>query len=300
MMDIATSLTHYHARIDGVLQKCLEKLTFQSIPLSKAMHHGVLLGGKRMRPFLVYATGEMFGVDPKVLDVPAAAIEFIHAYSLIHDDLPAMDNDSLRRGQPTCHIAFGEDTAILAGDALLTEAFSILSENSMPGVTETTRIAMIAELARASGAAGMVLGQALDLQAEGKSIDLNALETIHRHKTGALIRAAIRLGALAAGEKSRSALPLLDRYAAAIGLAFQVQDDILDVTGDSQITGKQQGMDIALGKSTYPSLLGLDAAKQKAQELYQEANTALKLLEQHGVNTQQLQALASYIVERNK
>ena len=299
-MDLTTTLTHYRSRIDRVLQECLENLNFQSIPLSKAMHHGVLLGGKRMRPFLVYATGEMFGVDKQVLDVPAAAIEFIHAYSLIHDDLPAMDDDSLRRGQPTCHIAFGEDTAILAGDALLTQAFSILSENPLPEVPDTTRIAMIAELARASGAAGMVLGQALDLQAEGKTLNLEALETIHRHKTGALIRAAIRLGALTAGEKSRPFLPLLDRYAEAIGLAFQVQDDILDVTGDSEVTGKQQGMDVALGKSTYPGLLGLDAAKQKAHELYQEAIDALTPLTEQGFNTQQLQALANYIVERNK
>lgn len=299
-MDLSTTLTHYRTRIDRVLQECLENLTFQSIPLYKAMHHGVLLGGKRMRPFLVYATGEMFGIDPKVLDIPASAIEFIHAYSLIHDDLPAMDDDSLRRGQPTCHIAFGEDTAILAGDGLLTQAFTILSDNAMQGVSDTTRLAMVSELARASGAAGMVLGQALDLQAEGKTLDLAALETIHRHKTGALIRAAIRLGALCAGEESRQYLPILDRYAEAIGLAFQVQDDILDVTGDSQVTGKQQGMDVALGKSTYPGLLGLAQARNKAQELYQEAINALTQLEKHGFNTQQLQALASYIVERNK
>ncbi|MBT0728080.1 (2E,6E)-farnesyl diphosphate synthase [Rosenbergiella australiborealis] len=299
-MDHFTTLTHYRTRIDLVLEECLENLTFQSNPLFQAMHHGVLLGGKRMRPFLVYATGEMFGIDSKVLDVPAAAIEFIHAYSLIHDDLPAMDDDSLRRGQPTCHIAFGEDTAILAGDGLLTQAFSILSEKPMSGVNDSTRIAMITELARASGAVGMVLGQALDLQAEGKTVNVEDLETIHRHKTGALIRAAIRLGALTAGERSRPYLPLLDRYAEAIGLAFQVQDDILDVTGDSQITGKQQGMDLALGKSTYPGLLGLEPARHKAKELYQEAVDALAQLEKHGFNTQQLQALASYIVERNK
>ena len=299
-MDLSTTLAHYRTRIDCVLEECLENLTFQSIPLYKAMHHGVLLGGKRMRPFLVYATGEMFGIDPKVLDVPASAIEFIHAYSLIHDDLPAMDDDSLRRGQPTCHIAFGEDTAILAGDGLLTQAFTILSDNPMQGISDTTRLAMVSELARASGAVGMVFGQALDLQAEGKTLALAGLETIHRHKTGALIRAAVRLGALSAGEDSRQYLPILDRYAEAIGLAFQVQDDILDVTGDSQDTGKQQGMDAAHGKNTYPGLLGLAQARTKAQELYQEAINALAQLEQHGFKTQQLQALASYIVERNK
>lgn len=299
-MDLTATLADYHARIDQVLGDLLGHLPFQSNPLYKAVHHGVLLGGKRMRPFLVYATGEMFGIARETLDAPAAAIECVHAYSLIHDDLPAMDNDSLRRGQPTCHIAFGEDTAILAGDALLTQAFSILSDTPMPDVSDTARVAMISELASASGAAGMVVGQALDLAAEGKQVDLAALETIHRHKTGALIRAAIRLGALTAGERGRTFLPLLDRYANAIGLAFQVQDDILDITGDSQVTGKQQGMDLALGKSTYPGLLGLEQARNKAQELYREATEVLNLLAENGLDTTQLRALASYIVERDK
>ncbi len=300
MMELTAILANYHTRIDGVLKNLLSELPFQSNPLYKAMHHGVLLGGKRMRPFLVYATGEMLGSSRDALDIPAAAIECVHAYSLIHDDLPAMDDDSLRRGQPTCHIAFGEDTAILAGDALLTQAFTILSDMPMVNVTDRSRIEMISELAKASGAAGMVVGQTLDLAAEGKSVDLSMLETIHRHKTGALIRAAIRLGALSAGEKGKSFLPLLDHYAEAIGLAFQVQDDILDITGDSEITGKQQGMDIAHGKSTYPSLLGLATAKAKAQELYQEALKALATLAEQGLDTTKLQALASYIVERDK
>lgn len=253
-----------------------------------------------MRPFLVYATGEMLGTSHETLDIPAAAIECVHAYSLIHDDLPAMDNDSLRRGKPTCHIAFGEDSAILAGDALLTLAFSILSDRPMPEVSDRNRVAMISELARASGATGMVAGQMLDLAAEGQNVDLAGLEAIHRHKTGALIRAAIRLGALTAGEKAPPFLPLLDRYANAIGLAFQVQDDILDITGDSQVTGKQQGMDIALGKSTYPGLLGLEQAKIKDQELYKEAMQALDILAEQGLNTTKLLALAHYIVEREK
>ena len=242
----------------------------------------------------------MLRVDAESLDAPAAAVECIHAYSLIHDDLPAMDDDSLRRGQPTCHIKFGEDTAILAGDALQTLAFSILADAPMRNVQPQDRIAMISELAQASGVAGMCGGQALDLAAEGEQIDLTALEAIHRHKTGALIRSAVRLGALAAGERGRHALPLLDRYANAIGLAFQVQDDILDVVGDTAVTGKQQGADQQLGKSTYPALMGLDNARQKAQALYQEALDALDQLTALSLDTTTLRALASFVIERDK
>jgi farnesyl diphosphate synthase len=211
-----------------------------------------------------------------------------------------MDDDSLRRGQPTCHIKFGEDTAILAGDALQTLAFSILADTPMPGVSAEYRVAMLSELAQASGVAGMCGGQALDLAAEGQQVNLAALEQIHRHKTGALIRSAVRLGALAAGERGRAALPALDRYANAIGLAFQVQDDILDVVGDTAIIGKRQGADQHLGKSTYPALMGLDGARAKAWDLYQESLSALETLAAHSFTTTSLQALASYIIERNK
>ncbi len=299
-MDFTRLLNAYHDRVDAALSRFLAPLPFQSSPLVNAMEYGALLGGKRLRPFLVYATGEMLKADPASLDVPAAAVECIHAYSLIHDDLPAMDDDNLRRGQPTCHIKFGEDTAILAGDALQTLAFSILADEPMPGVAPQERIAMIAELARASGVAGMCGGQALDLAAEGKQIDLSALEQIHRHKTGALIRAAVRLGALAAGETGRQALPALDRYAEAIGLAFQVQDDILDVVGDTAILGKRQGADQDLGKSTYPALMGLENARAKAWDLYQESLSALDTLAAQSFNTTTLQALASFIIERDK
>ncbi|MDU7867139.1 MAG: (2E,6E)-farnesyl diphosphate synthase, partial [Pantoea sp.] len=270
-MDFAQMLNGYHQQVNAALTRFIEPLPFQSSPLVNAMHYGALLGGKRLRPFLVYATGEMLHADPASLDAPAAAVECIHAYSLIHDDLPAMDDDALRRGQPTCHIKYGEDTAILAGDALQTLAFSILTDEPMPGVNAEYRLMMLSELARASGVAGMCGGQALDLAAEGQSVDLVQLEQIHRHKTGALIRAAVRLGALAAGEAGRAALPALDRYADAIGLAFQVQDDILDVVGDTAVIGKRQGADQHLGKSTYPSLLGLEQARAKARDLYQEA-----------------------------
>lgn len=299
-MDFVQLQQTYHERVNQALTRLIDPLPFQSSPLVNAMHYGALLGGKRLRPFLVYATGEMLNADAASLDAPAAATECIHAYSLIHDDLPAMDDDALRRGQPTCHIRYGEDTAILAGDALQTLAFSILADEPMPGVSAATRVKMISELAQASGVAGMCGGQALDLAAEGRQIDLAQLEQIHRHKTGALIRLAVRLGALAAGEPARLALPLLDTYADAIGLAFQVQDDILDVTGDTAVLGKTQGADQVLGKSTYPALLGLEGARTKAQALYQEALGALEILAGQGYDTSVLQALASFIIERDK
>ncbi|GKX51081.1 (2E,6E)-farnesyl diphosphate synthase [Budvicia aquatica] len=286
-------------RVDSALKQYIDALPFNQAPLVEAMRYGALLGGKRLRPFLVYATGEMLGLSLDNLDAPAAAIECIHAYSLIHDDLPAMDDDDLRRGQPTCHIKFGEAHAILAGDALQTLAFSILCDADMPAVATIDRLAMVSELARSSGAAGMCAGQALDLEAEKRKIDLSELERIHRHKTGALIRASIRLAALAAGERGKAALPLLDRYANAIGLAFQVQDDILDVIGATEKTGKRQGSDIQHEKSTYPALLGLDNAQKKALDLYQEAVDSLSLLASQSYNTSSLEALAGFIIERD-
>ncbi|WP_299998431.1 (2E,6E)-farnesyl diphosphate synthase [uncultured Cedecea sp.] len=299
-MDFTRQLQTHTDRANQAIVSFLAPLPFQDSPMVEAMHYGALLGGKRLRPFLVYATGEMFGVSPEALDAPAAAIECIHAYSLIHDDLPAMDNDDLRRGQPTCHIKFGEENAILAGDALQTLAFSILSQAPMPGVSVTDRLAMVAELATASGVAGMCGGQALDLAAEGKQINLESLERIHRHKTGALIRAAVRLGALSAGDAGRRVLPVLDSFAQSIGLAFQVQDDILDVIGDTATLGKRQGADQQLGKSTYPALLGLEQAQSKAQELYQEARLALTTLSEQSLDTTALEALANYIIHRDK
>ncbi|MFC0226784.1 (2E,6E)-farnesyl diphosphate synthase [Serratia aquatilis] len=299
MSEFHEQLQAFRLRSDRALLDYIAPLPFNNGKMVEAMRHGALLGGKRLRPFLVYATGQMFGLSLDNLDAPAAAVECIHAYSLIHDDLPAMDNDDLRRGQPTCHIKFGEANAILAGDALQTLAFSILADADMPDVALRDRLAMISELASASGVAGMCGGQYLDMEAEGKQIDLQALEQVHRHKTGALIRAAVRLGALAAGEPGRAALPALDRYAAAIGLAFQVQDDILDVVGETAKIGKRQGSDQQLGKSTYPALLGLDSAKLKAWDLYQEALAALASLETQSYNTAPLRALASFIIERD-
>ncbi len=288
-------LQHYQERNNQQLTHWLDAQPFADQTLLKAMKYGALLGGKRVRPFLTYVTGNMLGVNEENLDTPAAAIECIHAYSLIHDDLPAMDDDELRRGQPTCHSAFDEATAVLAGDALQTLAFEILAEGTLSIDGESQRIKMIKELAQASGAAGMCMGQALDLDGEGKHLGLTQLEQIHKHKTGALIRCAVRLGALAAGEKGLEILPQLNTYAEAIGLAFQVQDDILDVISDTETLGKPQGSDIALDKSTYPALLGLEGAQQKAQQLYQEAVQALEAIP---YDTTQLEVFARYLIER--
>ncbi|WP_330983091.1 MULTISPECIES: (2E,6E)-farnesyl diphosphate synthase [Enterobacterales] len=299
-MDFTQQLQACVTRANDSLRQFIAPQPFQNTPLVEAMHYGALLGGKRLRPFLVYATGEMFNVSLSTLDAPAAAVECIHAYSLIHDDLPAMDDDDLRRGQPTCHIKFGEANAILAGDALQTLAFSILSDAPMPEVSDRYRLKMVSELAQASGVAGMCGGQALDLEAEGKQVDLQALERIHRHKTGALIRSAVRLGALSAGDKGLAALPVLDKYAECIGLAFQVQDDILDVVGDTATLGKRQGADQQLGKSTYPALLGLEQAQTKARDLIEEARQALTVLAAQSLDTTALEALANYIIQRDK
>ena len=293
---LSQSLQYFQARNNQQLTRWLSVQPFADQRLIKAMEHGTLLGGKRARPFLTYVTGQMLGVSCDDLDTPAAAVECIHAYSLIHDDLPAMDDDGLRRGQPTCHIAFDEATAVLAGDALQTLAFEILSAGPLGKEGEKHRIDMIRELAQASGAAGMCMGQALDLEAEGKQVSLQQLETIHQHKTGALIRCAIRLGALAAGDKGVAILPQLNRYADAIGLAFQVQDDILDVTSDTETLGKPQGSDLEMEKSTYPALLGLEGAQEKAQQLYQQALQALDAIP---YNTDQLEVFARYVIERS-
>ncbi|AZI88662.1 (2E,6E)-farnesyl diphosphate synthase [Kosakonia sp. CCTCC M2018092] len=299
-MDFNQQLQACVEQANDALRRFIDPLPFQNTPLVEAMQYGALLGGKRLRPFLVYATGRMFGVSQQTLDAPAAAVECIHAYSLMHDDLPAMDDDDLRRGLPTCHIKFGEANAILAGDALQTLAFSILTEAPMANVAAEDRLAMVATLANASGVAGMCGGQALDLAAENEQVSLEGLEQIHRHKTGALICAAVKMGALSAGQRGRDALPLLERYAQCVGLAFQVQDDILDVVGDTATLGKRQGADQQLGKSTYPALLGLEQARTKARDLIDDARQALSLLSAQSLDTTALEALANYIIQRDK
>ncbi|ANO33507.1 (2E,6E)-farnesyl diphosphate synthase [Vibrio breoganii] len=295
MIHFKQQLERYQKRNNQQLETWLDSLHSQDNNLIQAMRYGLLLGGKRARPFLVYATGSVFGLSDDSLDTPASAIECIHAYSLIHDDLPAMDDDELRRGQATCHIEFDEATAILAGDALQTLAFSILAEGKLAPQAESYRIKMVQSLANASGASGMCLGQSLDLEAENRQVSLDELKLIHRNKTGALIKSAIQLGALAAGEQGIEQLPRLNAFAENIGLAFQVQDDILDITSDTQTLGKPQGSDLALNKSTYPSLLGLEGAQAKATQLLEKA-----LLELEGIpyNTDLLEQFARYVVER--
>jgi geranylgeranyl pyrophosphate synthase len=261
--------------------------------LFEAMHYSLLIGGKRVRPTLVYAAASAVSpqAEKATLDSIACAVEFIHTYSLIHDDLPAMDDDDLRRGSPTCHRQFDEATAILAGDALQTRAFELLTELDLAA---DIRIQLVATLAGASGARGMVGGQAIDLGAVQRRIGLDQLETMHRLKTGALIRAAVRMGALAANADSAQR-DALDRYAAAIGLAFQVQDDILDITSDTETLGKQQGADLARDKPTYPALFGLDGARAKARALHDEAIAALAIF---GESANPLRQLSRYIIQR--
>ncbi|MBA3929222.1 farnesyl diphosphate synthase [Pseudoxanthomonas japonensis] len=239
--------------------------------LHAAMRHAVLGGGKRMRALLVYASGTLLQADEATLHAPASAVELIHAYSLVHDDLPAMDDDDLRRGKPTVHIAFDEATAILAGDALQTRAFEHLAASDAPAAL---RVDWLATLAQASGAAGMCGGQALDIDATGTQQTLDALQHMHALKTGALIRAAVRMGARAGGADAGT-LTRLDDFATALGLAFQVRDDILDIEASSEQLGKTAGKDVAQAKSTYPALLGIDGAKAKLAELDTRMREAL-------------------------
>ena len=291
-----TYLTECAARVESVLDRWLPA-TGTAGRLHEAMRYAALGGGKRVRPVLVYAAGRAVGATPESLDGPACAVELIHAYSLVHDDLPAMDDDDLRRGRPTCHRAFDEATAILAGDALQTLAFEVLCDDAAIGVPSATRIEMIQSLARASGARGMAGGQALDLAAAGREISLAELESLHIHKTGALIRASVRLGTLAVPEAPADAVRSLDRYAKCVGLAFQIHDDILDVTGDTAVIGKTRGKDLAQRKSTYPALLGLAGAREKCESLIEEANAAVASLD---AQADPLRWLADYAVRRER
>lgn len=279
-------------RVNHILTRYLNTLIPST--LSEAIKYSLLGGGKRIRPLLVYATGEIFNVATEVLDVPAAAIEMMHTYSLIHDDLPAMDNDRLRRGRLTCHVYYDEATAILAGDAL--QAFSVQLLTDAPFLSNSCKLALINELTGASGANGMCVGQLFDIEAENKIITAPELGKIHHYKTGLLIRAAIRFGALCAGDAAAPYRAYLDQYAHAIGLAFQIQDDILNVIGDQTEMGKPNGSDQALEKSTYPALLGLDEAIATTHILYKQALDALNQLP---YSSDTLQALAHFIIQRN-
>ncbi len=293
---LPSALTGASARAEAALERYLPSAQQPPQALHGAMRYAVLGGGKRLRPMLVYATGAALGAAPEVLDAPAAAVEIIHAYSLVHDDLPAMDDDDLRRGQPTCHIAFGEAMAILAGDALQALAFEILAADAALRVDDATRVRMLRLLAAACGAHGMAGGQALDLAAVGNVLSPAELERMHVHKTGALIRAAVQLGALAAGAGDAALLAKLERYGHCLGLAFQIRDDILDVEGDSATIGKTAGKDAANAKPTYPAILGMDASRRLLGELTAEATAALAPLGAAGAD---LAALARFVAERD-
>ena len=295
MPDLPTAdrATPWRARGDACLARSLPPSDAPPSRLHAAMRHAVLDGGKRMRPLLVYATGTAFGADEHLLDAPAAAVELIHAYSLVHDDLPSMDDDALRRGKPTVHVAFDEATAILAGDALQSLAFELLAGAD---VAADVRVAMLRELAVAAGARGMCGGQALDLAATGSSgaLSVESLERLHSLKTGALLRAAVRLGALCAGVDAPT-LARLDVFAAALGLAFQVRDDLLDIEGDSATLGKTAGKDAAQAKATFPALLGVDASRARLDWLAQAMREALAPL---GPRVDALSALGHQAIVR--
>lgn len=288
-------MQHYQQRVNLALENHLRLMPAAELKLGEAMHYSLTGDGKRIRPVLVYAAGMATGANADLLDIPACAVEMIHAYSLIHDDLPAMDDDDLRRGRATCHKAFDEATAILAGDALQSLAFEILS-NSDSDLSGEQRLKMITQLATATGARGMTGGQAIDLAAVGNDLSLQQLEAMHSLKTGALIRASTLLGGLCNPEISADELDMLDRYAHCIGLCFQIQDDILDVTSDTATLGKTQGSDQKLDKPTYAAILGLDAAGQRAREQHDQAIEHLAPL---GEKADTLRQIADYIIERN-
>ena len=289
------TLSEFSARADEVLARVLPREDQPPIDLHRAMRYAVLGGGKRLRPVLVYATGQALRAALESLDACAAAVEIIHAYSLVHDDLPAMDDDDLRRGRPTCHVAFGEAMAILAGDALQALAFEILAADASLQSRPHMHVEMLRVLAAACGAHGMAGGQAFDLAAVGKRLAPDELERMHVYKTGALIRACVRLGALAAGCNDAATLAALDRYGHCIGLAFQIRDDILDIEGDSATLGKTAGKDVADAKPTYPAILGMQAARAQLAQLTREAIGTLQPLGAHGA---ELAALARYVAER--
>lgn len=295
MYQFSTDLVALQQRINHFLNEQLAGFNSHPAPLADAMRYGVLLGGKRIRPFLIYATGRMLGAELSQLDYAAAAMECMHCYSLIHDDLPAMDDDKLRRNKPTCHIVYDQATAILAADALQSLAFELLTHSTL---SCQQQVAQIKTLAQAAGANGMCLGQSLDLISEHKTISLTELERIHRNKTGALIAASVKLGLYASPYFQDETLSeKLNQYAELIGLAFQVQDDILDITATSEQLGKDAGSDLTSDKSTYPKLLGLETAKQKAIELQQQA---IHILDTLSFDTTALRALAEFIVKRQQ
>ena len=288
-------LVDYSNQVDAQLEQLLPQAIGPAEALFAAMRYSVFNGGKRLRPALCFAAANAIGGGNTTDNTAkvAAAVEAIHAYSLIHDDLPAMDDDDLRRGKPTCHIQFGEATAILAGDALQSLAFQQLTELS--DLPAETRLELVSMLSRYAGCAGMVTGQAIDLAATGQALQFEQLKTMHGYKTGALIEASVLMGAIATGAAKQQQLDALKQFASAIGLAFQIQDDILDVESSTEQLGKQQGSDAANNKSTYTSILGLEQAREQAAELYQQSMSSLELFAERA---EPLRQLASFIVNR--
>jgi len=289
-------LVSTQSRVERALDARLPSKNVLPKKLHDAMRYSTLDGGKRMRPMLAYATGKALGLSEDILDGPACAVELIHVYSLIHDDLPAMDDDDLRRGKPTSHIAYDEATAILTGDALQALAFEVLANDPSIKVSAESRLKMITTLTKASGSQGMVGGQAIDLESVGTKLTLPELENMHIHKTGALIRASVNMAALAKSNIDPTVAQKLDHYAKCIGLSFQVKDDILDEESDTATLGKTQGKDQDNDKPTYPALLGLNGAKEKAQELHEQA---VKSLSGFGPEADLLRDLSLYIIQRD-
>ncbi|MDR5784032.1 polyprenyl synthetase family protein [Caballeronia sp. LZ065] len=281
-------------RVETALEHYLPGTDVAPARLHEAMRYAVLGGGKRVRPLLVHAAGELTGASAQAVEAASAALEMIHVYSLVHDDMPAMDDDALRRGKPTVHIQYDEATALLVGDALQSQAFVALTAAGN-GLNDTQQAALVRELAVASGSLGMAGGQAIDLESVGRKLSRPELETMHRKKTGALLRASVRMGALAGATPDAEALAALDHYAAAVGLAFQVVDDILDVTADSATLGKTAGKDAQHDKPTYVSIIGLDASRELAAQLGRDAHGAIQPF---GPRGQRLAELADLVVNR--
>ena len=293
--ELPADLFDLSARADAVLARALPPEDQPPTELHRAMRYAVLGGGKRLRPLLVYATGTTFGAPLETLDASGAAVEIIHAYSLVHDDLPAMDDDSLRRGRPTCHVVFGEAMAILAGDALQALAFDVLAHDATLAGDAAIHVEMLRVLAIACGSHGMAGGQAFDLAAVGKALSPADLERMHVHKTGALIRASVRLGALAAGVRDAATLDALERYGHAIGLAFQIRDDLLDIEAGTEQLGKTAGKDVAASKPTYPAILGVEASRTELSRL---TRAALAAVESFGARARPLSDLARFVADR--
>ncbi len=296
MDPIEVRLERYQRRVADALLRWLPDGSSPPRELYEAMRYATIDGGKRLRAVLVYAVGETLGASLDDLDAPACAVELVHAYSLVHDDLPAMDNDDLRRGKPTCHRVFGDATALLAGDALQSLAFQILAQYPSQAVNAAQRLKMIEALAVAASAEGMAGGQAIDLAAVGKTLTLPELENMHIRKTGALIRAAVSMGVITAGASDTDTARRLDHYAKCIGLAFQIRDDILDVEASTEELGKISGADQARNKPTYPALLGLAQAKREAEQMRDAALASIEPLRDNG---RLLRDIAHYVIERS-